>query len=137
MARSNSGMLVGAAVVIGGLYFLMTRKATAAPAVQVTSPGAAPVGAGTVSAPTLSPGSMATTAGALTATNQIWANLTATTGPYSGYVNFPSGSQAAAGLLQWATDGAGNYYTQWAGHIYLVPLVTDDSGNYTAGQQIS
>lgn len=133
MARkSNSGMLIGAAVAIGGLYFLMTRKATAAPAVQVTSPGT-----GTVSAPTLSPASAATTAGALSATNSIWANLTATTGPYAGFVNFPTGSQAAAGLLQWATDTAGNYYTQWAGHIYQVPLVTDDQGNYTAGQQIS
>jgi hypothetical protein len=131
MARSNAGMLIGATVAIGALYFFMTRKASAAaPAVQVTSPGA-------TSAPTLSPGSMATTAGALTATSQIWANLTATTGPYAGFVNFPTGSQAAAGVLQWATDGQGNYYTQWAGHIYLVPLTTDSDGNYTAGTLIS
>ena len=136
MARSNPGMLLGAAALIGGLYFFMTRKASAAtPVVVPTSP--AGVSPGTVSAPTLSPGSAATTAGALTATNQIWQNLTATTGPYAGFVNFPTGSQAAAGLLQWATDGQGNYYTQWAGHIYLVPLVTDANGNYTATTLIS
>lgn len=134
MAKSNSGLIIGAAVAIGGLYLLMTRKATAAPAVQITTPGTA---VGTVSAPTLSPAAAATTAGALSATNAIWANLTATTGPYSGFVNFPTGSQAAAGLLSWATDTSGNYYTQWAGHIYLVPLTTDGQGNYTATQQIS
>jgi len=130
--RNNTGMIFGAAALIGGLYLLMTRKASAASPIQLTTPTG-----GTVSAPTLSPGSQATTAGALTATNQIWANLQATTGPYAGYVNFPTGSQAAAGLLQWATDGQGNYYTQWAGHIYLVPLTTDDSGNYTATTLIS
>lgn len=131
MARkSNSGMLIGATLAIGALYFFMSRKATAA------TGAVAPAGGG-VSAPSLSPGSQATTAGALSATNAIWSNLTATTGPYAGFVNFPTGSQAAAGLLQWATDGSGNYYTQWAGHIYLVPLMTDSNGNYTAGQLIS
>lgn len=133
MARkSNAGMWVGAAIGLGVLYFVMSRKATAA------TPSGLPVqSAGGVAPPILSPGSSATTAGALSATNAIWQNLTATTGPYAGYVNFPSGSQAAAGLLQWATDGSGNYYTEWAGHIYLVPLLADSSGNYTAGQQIS
>jgi len=133
MARSNSNLLIGAAITIGALYWFMTRKASAAtPVIQPTSPVT-----GTVSAPTLSPATAATTAGALTATNQIWANLTATTGPYAGFVNFPTGSQAAAGLLQWATDNQGNYYVQWAGHIYLVPLTTDASGNYTATTLIS
>ena len=130
MARkSNVGMIIGATVAIGALYLFMTRKASAA-----TS---APASGAAASAPSLSPGSQATTAGALSATNAIWGNLVATTGPYSGYVNFPTGSQAAAGLLQWATDNSGNYYTQWAGHIYLVPLTTDGQGNYTAGQLIS
>lgn len=133
MARkSNSGVLVGAVVALGALYWFMTRKASAAtPALQTTSAG------GNVLVPTLSPASQATTAGALSATNAIWANLSATTGPYAGFVNFPTGSQAAAGLLQWATDSQGNYYTQWAGHIYLVPLTTDSQGNYTAGTLIS
>lgn len=133
MARkSNAEMLIGATVLIGALYFFMTRKAAAATGMTVTVPAG-----GGVSAPSLSPGSQATTAGALSATNAIWGNLTATTGPYAGFVNFPTGSQAAAGLLPWATDGSGNYYTQWAGHIYLVPLMTDSQGNYTAGQLIS
>lgn len=130
MARkNNAGIVIGAVVGIGILYFVMSRKASAAT-------GSMSVGV-TPGTPALSPGSQATTAGALSATNAIWQNLTQTTGPYSGYVNFPTGSQAAAGLLQWATDGQGNYYTQWAGHIYLVPLLTDASGNYTAGQLIS
>lgn len=134
MARSNVGLLIGVGVVVGG-YFLLTRKATAAPAVQITSPTATGI---MPSAPQPVPGSAATTAGALTATNAIWANLTPTTGPYSGYVNFPTGSQAAAGLLQWATDPAGNYYTQWAGHIYAVNVAQPDAnGNYSVAATIS
>jgi hypothetical protein len=131
MAKSNAGMLIGGTVVLGVLYFVMSRKASAAPAIAPAGTG------GPVSSPAWSPGSMATTAGALSATNAIWANLTPTTGPYAGFVNFPTGSQAPAGLLQWAADGSGNYYVQWAGHIYLVPLLTDSQGNYTAGQLIS
>lgn len=134
MARSNTNLLIGAAVLIGGAYFLLSRKASAAtPAVQVTSPTT-----GLTLTPQPVPGALATTSGALAATNSIWSNLTATTGPGTGFVNFPTGSQAAAGLLQWATDGSGNYYTQWAGHIYLVNVAQMDSnGNYTATQQIS
>jgi hypothetical protein len=122
-------MLIGAAVLLGGLYVVMSRKAAAS-----SPPGAVLLPGGT----SLLPGSSATTAGALSATNAIWANLTATTGPYSGYVDFPSGSQAAAGLLPWATDGSGNYYTQWAGHIFLVNVGQPDSqGNYPVIQAIS
>lgn len=137
MARSNTGLLVGAALGLGALYFFMSRKASAA--TPAGTPAVGPVGSSgrAISAPTLSPGSMATTAGALTATDQIWANLTPTTGPDPGFVNFPSGSQAAAGLLQWAADPQGNYYTQWAGHIYLVPTTFDANGNYTATTAIS
>lgn len=136
MARkNNAGLIIGAVVGIGVLYFVMSRKASAATLPAATGGGMPTTG--TVSAPSLSPGSAATTSGALAATNAIWANLTATTGPDTGFVNFPSGSQAAAGLLPWATDGQGNYYTQWAGHIYLIPLTFDAQGNYTAGQQIS
>lgn len=63
----------------------------------------------------------------------IWANLKALpSSPYSsGYVNFPSGSQAAAALLPWRTDGV-NYFTNWAGVVYSVPVETDAYGNYTA-----
>lgn len=127
MARQNNvGILIGAAVLLGGWYFLSSRKASATP-----PPGAA-------GGPSLLPGSMATTSGALSATNAIWQNLTPTTGPDTGFVNFPSGSQAAAGLLQWATDGQGNYYTEWAGHIYLIDVAQrDGQGNYNVIQAIS
>lgn len=129
MAKSNMGYVLGGVGLLALYFFMTQKKATAATGGQVTLP---------VGGPAAVPGSMATTAGALSATNAIWSNLTPTTGPYSGFVNFPTGSQAAAGLLQWATDGVGNYYTQWAGHIYLVNVAQpDSSGNYPAGQQIS
>lgn len=129
MARSNSGAVVGIAIAAGGLWYLMTRKAGAAtPAVQITSPGV-------VGAPAAVPGALAPTASTLTATQAVWANLTVTTGPTSGYVNFPTGSQAPAGFLSWATDGSGNYYTQWAGQIYIVDVAAPDAnGNYPAKQ---
>lgn len=128
MARSNANMLLGAAVLIGGAYFLLSKKASAA------TPGVAPAPASSpFLAPAPVPGSIAPTGSQVTAAQAIWANLTATTGPYSGYVNFPSGSQAAAAFLPWATDTAGNYYTQWAGQIYIVGVTQPDSnGNYPA-----
>lgn len=126
MARNSASMIAGAAALIGGLYWFTTRKASAATVAPVlpSSPFAPP-------APV--PGAIAPTGSQVTASAAIWSNLTATTGPTSGYVNFPSGSQAAAAFLPWATDGAGNYYTQWAGQIYIVGVgFTDSNGNYTA-----
>ncbi len=61
-----------------------------------------------------------------------WAGLTPTSAPaQSGYVNFPSGSQAAVALLPWRTDGT-NFFTNWAGVVYRVPLSADQYGNLTA-----
>ncbi len=125
MARS-SGTLIAAIAVIGGALWYTTRKASAAS-------GATVLPSSPFSPPAPVPGVLAPTGSQITAAAAVWQNLTATTGPNSGYVNFPSGSQAAAALLPWATDGAGNYYTQWAGQIYIVGVgYTDSSGNYTA-----
>jgi hypothetical protein len=129
MARSRGNLVFGAAVVLGGVWYLMSRKASAAPAMtsMVTLPTTI------VTPPMPVPGNIAPTGSAITAAQAIWQNLTSTTGPYAGFVNFPSGSQAAAAFLPWATDGAGNYYTQWAGQIYLVGVAQpDSSGNYAA-----
>lgn len=125
MARarsSNTAQLIGAAAVLGGLYFLLTRKAHA-----TATPGPA------IAPPSMAPGAIAPTGSQITAAAAIWQNLTPTTGPYAGFVNFPTGSQAPAAFLSWATDGAGNYYTEWAGQIYIVGVgYTDANGNYTA-----
>lgn len=62
----------------------------------------------------------------------IWSNLQPTSAPSSsGWVNFPSGSQAAVALLPWRTDGV-NFFVSWAGQVYAVPVTTDAQGNYTA-----
>jgi hypothetical protein len=128
MARNNANMLLGAAVLIGGAYFLLSKKAAGATPAAATVPASSPF-----LPPAPVPGSIAPTGSQITAAQAIWQNLTTTTGPYSGYVNFPTGSQAAAAFLPWATDTAGNYYTQWAGQIYIVGVTQPDSnGNYPA-----
>jgi hypothetical protein len=120
-------MVLGAAILLGGAYFLLTKKASAATP-SVTLPAGSPI-----SPPMPVPGAIAPTGSQVTAAQAIWQNLTSTTGPNTGFVNFPSGSQAAAAFLPWATDSAGNYYTQWAGQIYLVGVAQpDSSGNYAA-----
>lgn len=124
MAR-NSGVLTG---VVGAIAaFVVWYKASA------KARAAVPISGGTWPAPAPVPGSIAPTGSQITAAAAVWSNLTSTTGPNTGYVNFPTGSQAAAALLPWATDGAGNYYTQWAGQIYIVGVgYTDTNGNYSA-----
>jgi len=125
---ANRNAIIGGAILLGGLWWLMSQKASAAPATAVI-----PAAGGGVSPPQPVPGNIAPTGSTLSATNAIWANLTSTTGPNTGYVNFPTGSQAAAAFLPWATDSAGNYYTQWAGQIFIVGVAQPDSnGNYTA-----
>lgn len=131
MARSNANMLLGAAVLIGGGFWLMSKKAAAANAATPLYPASG----GTVNftPPAPVPGTIAPTGSQITAAQAIWQNLTPTTGPNTGFVNFPTGSQAASAFLPWATDSAGNYYTQWAGQIYLVGVAQpDSSGNYAA-----
>lgn len=137
MAR-NSNAIIGLAVLLGGAYFLLSRKAsaTALPTASSTAnlPPVTPITLPTftISPPAPVPGNIAPTGSAITATTAVWQNLTPATGPNTGYVNFSTGSQAAAALLPWATDGQGNYYTQWAGLIYLVNVVPDSNGNYAA-----
>lgn len=126
MARNN--MMLGLAVVGALALYLFSKKsaaATAAPS-YVMSPVTG------VTPPQAVPGSMAPTVSQTSAAAAIWANLTPSSGPTSGYVNFPTGSQAAALFLPWATDSAGNNYTMWSAQIYLVNLTPDSQGNYTA-----
>ena len=105
---------------------LLNRKAAAA------TP-AGPAGSAQILPPAPVPGSLAPTGPQVTAAAAIWQNLTAAGGPTTGHVNLPTGSQPAALFLPWATDGAGNTYTMWAGQIYIVNVDNPDlEGNYSS-----
>jgi len=62
-----------------------------------------------------------------------WARMAPAQGFDSGYVNFPSGSQAAAALFPVRVDVYGSPYVQWAGQLYIL-TGPDASGNYNATQ---
>lgn len=136
MARGNSGLMLGYLIAGGLLAMLLAKKAVAktpapAPApynpFPLPAPSAVDVAAGEV------PATMAPAVGPVTAAAAIWSNLTPTSPPASGgFVNFPSGSQSDSVFLPWATDSAGNLYTQWAGQIYIVNATGDFLGNLNA-----
>lgn len=126
--RSILPWLIGAGV-IGG-YFLLTRKASAS---EVTTPNGAallmpPSGR---MPPAGLPGAMAPTATEFTDAASFWTTLGAGDPLSSGYVNFPSGSQAAAAAFQTRYDPYGSAYVQWAGSVYIL-IGPDSMGNYTA-----
>lgn len=133
--RSTLPWLIGAGV-IGG-YFLLTRKASAS---EATTPNGAallmppsgrlPIQTGTYNIPEL-PGAMAPTATEFTDAASFWTTLGAGDPLSSGYVNFPSGSQAAAAAFQTRYDPYGSAYVQWAGSVYIL-IGPDSMGNYTA-----
>lgn len=128
MARSNTGALLAYGFFGAAALFFFAKKAGAAPrpaGVPIPPPIMSPV------TPYEIPATMAPAVGPVTAATAIWQNFTPIDGPSSGYVNFPSGTQAAALFLPWATDGAGNNYTMWSGQIYIVNTDTPDlAGNY-------
>lgn len=139
--RGNTNTLIGFAVLLGGGLWLLSKKAAASTPTNFPSASPAPnlppvtpisVPGFTISPPAPVPGVIAPTGSAITASQAIWQNLTPTTGPDTGYVNFSTGSQAAAALLPFAMDDQGNYYTQWAGLIYLVNVFPNIDGNYSA-----
>lgn len=61
----------------------------------------------------------------------FWGTLSPVVPLASGYVTFPSGSQAAASLFggNTAMDGNGNLYVQWAGQVFQLGA-KDSAGNY-------
>lgn len=126
--------LIGAGALAG--YFLLSRKASAS---EATTPNGAamlmpstgfPIQAGTQNIPEL-PGSMAPTATQFTDAASFWTTLGTGDALSSGYVNFPSGSQAAAAAFQTRYDPYGSAYVQWAGRVYIL-TGPDSMGNYTA-----
>lgn len=144
MDRRTQQMLTIGGIALGGfLLWSLTKKASAAqmPAsANSNAPALSPVGlpsgiyegAGSGSGVLYQSTLPAATVAQVASQGSIWSNLQPTSAPASsGWVNFPSGSQAAVALLPWRTDGV-NFYTQWAGVVYAVPVTTDQAGNYTA-----
>ncbi len=91
-----------------------------------------PIQAGTQNIPEL-PGTLAVTAPLVSGSTSFWDTLTVGSSMPAGYINFPSGSQAAATLFQTRYDSYGSPYVQWAGLTYIL-TGPDVSGNYTATQ---
>lgn len=76
----------------------------------------------------------AITADRVQAAVSFWGTLTPVVPLASGYIVFPSGSQAAASLFgggNTAMDGDGNLYVSWAGNVYQLGS-KDSAGNYPA-----
>lgn len=76
----------------------------------------------------------ATTAAQVSAATSFWNTLTPVVPLASGYIVFPSGSQAAAATFgggNTAMDGNSNLYVMWAGNVYQLGS-QDSAGNYPA-----
>lgn len=135
-ARWKAPLLLGGAA--GVLLLINAKRVSAAENPNMTFPGsgfdpiALPIQAGTRILPEL-PGSMAPTATSIGSAADYWSRMAPVQGYSSGYINFPSGSQAAAALFPVRADVYGSPYVQWAGNLYIL-VGPDASGNYTATQ---
>lgn len=137
---NNSRWVVGAGIVGLMAWMLLRNKASAAESSTIMPNGGLltsgaiglPIQQGTQNIPEL-PGSMAPTSSSIGTAAQYWANMAPLQGFSSGYINFPSGSQAAAALFPVRADVYGSPYVQWAGNLYIL-LGPDSSGNYNATQ---
>jgi hypothetical protein len=136
MDRKTIGLVLGIGAV-GAFLYLYARKAAAATAAAAAGPAATP---GLVQLPsTVQPGLPVTyqvsvpapTASQVSQAATRWSQLTPAVAPDSGWVNFPSGSQAAASLLQWGMDSQGSYYVEWSGQVFLIGA-QDSYGNWSA-----
>lgn len=141
--NSTFGMPNRTLIMVGlagaGLYLMLKSKASAADSngqvVNIplnTAYGNLPIQQGTQNIPEL-PGNMAPTSNNINTAAQYWANMAPVQGFSSGYINFPSGSQAAAALFPVRADVYGSPYVQWAGQLYIL-MGPDSSGNYNATQ---
>lgn len=97
---------------------------------QLSSASPWPIQAGTQNIPEL-PGSMAVSQPLVAGAASFWDSLIAGPQIPAGWINFPSGSQAAATLFQTRYDTYGSPYVQWAGLTYIL-VGPNASGNYTA-----
>jgi len=140
--KPNRNAITVAVLGIGALAVAMIAKAraqaatasnAAAQAANAASNPLAPVGLPTFSNPIPQPvpGSYAPTSAEVASAGSFWNQLQPVSGPGEGYVNFPSGSQAAATLLPFGMDSAGTYYTEWAGQVFQLQG-QDAQGNWPA-----
>lgn len=149
VGKSNRSLIIGLGGIAILVWALWPKKASAAPI--GTPPQAAPglnpplslgtptdgvslpIQAGTQNIPEL-PATMAPTQPELQASASFWDNLTPVAPLPSGYVNFPSGAQAAAATFAGGNtrmDSGGSYYVQWSGIVYVLGS-QDSSGNWPA-----
>lgn len=141
MAKSNSIMTAVLAIGGIGLIYLIYKNSAAAKAAGAAAslaPGATAALPGPSSS-SLGPLDItaqyetvpAVTSGQVASAASLWASLTPAQVIVSGYIDFPSGSQAAASLFEPRTDASGNYYVQWAGQVYVLGAM-DAQGNWPA-----
>lgn len=117
--------------------FIANAKATAAEENPSTVGGnptlpRLPPSSGMPSAgPQFLPGTFAPTGSQAAAANSLWDTLQPVGSLDSGYINFPSGAQAAAALFPARMDEYGTYYVQWGGLTYALGSM-DGLGNWSA-----
>lgn len=123
--RNDTGLIALLGLGAIGAFFLLKKSASAAVL--------APEAAGATGAPVIPelPGAQAPTSGELAAGGSFWDTLTPVQAISSGFINFPSGSQAAASEFLPRMDQSGNYYVQWAGQTYGLGAM-DANGNWPA-----
>ena len=133
--RDMTGILLIAAA--GAAAWALSKRASAATA-AAGGAGSAPGSAAdnTSSPPDVTAaydnaGVLAPSAPVIELSGSFWDSLAPSNPLPSGYVDFPSGSQAAAALLTTRVDALGNAYVQWAGQTYELGA-QDDAGNYPA-----
>lgn len=153
--RRGSSLLLVAGLGLGGwLLYTYFNKANAATGIPRAPAGPAGNGAYSVAAlnasvpgvsfaqSTLQPDILtstliaipALTSAQLNQAQAFWGTLSPVIPLASGYITFPSGSQAAAttfGGGNTAMDGNGNLYVQWAGQVFQLGS-QDSAGNYPA-----
>lgn len=79
-------------------------------------------------------GSPAVTGNQVAAAASFWSTLMPVNPPDSGYITFPSGSQAAAATFvngNTRMDSGGTYYVLWGGQVYQLGQM-DSAGNWPA-----
>lgn len=128
MAKRGGGLF--ALLGIGALgAFYLWKNSAAAKAAGAEVPPLAP------GAPAEVPGSLAPTSQQIATSGASWDTLTPVDAIASGYIDFPSGTQAAAadfsnGLTR-MDPSSGEYYVQWAGETYVLGQM-DAQGNWPA-----
>lgn len=128
MSRVNPWLWFGLGA--AGIMWVATR----AKAQSVTGSAQLTASAPTLSTPGVLPAALATSSAQVSVAADLWSTLQPVAPIDSGFIHFPTGTQAAASLLgagNTRMDGNGNYYVLWAGQVYQLGN-QDSSGNWPA-----